>query len=140
MNAKESHFFARGNTAHGAHFLYFSAFQGLEKLIVLTGPSGTGKSTVLRSIADTLRGNGQHVQCFHSPLRPNELDGIIATELNIGILDGDVCEGIPSAGESLSIHFAEAIDYQRISSEVLKQSQSLIKSSLRLIPKLTSRS
>ncbi|MCC3374224.1 PRK06851 family protein [Cohnella sp. REN36] len=114
-----SHYFARGNTAHGAHFLYNSAFDGLNKIFVLTGPQGTGKSTVIRSLADGLLDQGQHVQCFHSPLRPDELDGIILTELKVGIIDGRVCEGIAEdeAGEIVLIHFGEALDNGLISPE-----------------------
>jgi len=109
---KSSHYFARGNTAYGVYFLYKSAFDGLNKIFVLTGPQGTGKSTVIRSLADSLMDKGQHVQCFHSPLRPDELDGIIVTELKVGIIDGRVCEGISETeiGEIEFIHFEEAFD------------------------------
>lgn len=117
-----SHYFARGNTARGAHFMYGSAFEGLNRIYVLTGPQGTGKSTVIRSLADSLLAKGRHVQCFHSPLRPDELDGIIATELKIGIVDGRVCEGVPSkeTGETVAVNFAEALDNSRISSKDLE--------------------
>lgn len=119
MAVKASHYFAHGNTAHGAHFLYPSAFDGLNKIFVLTGPQGTGKSTVIRSLADSLLDKGLHVQCFHSPLRPDELDGIILTELKVGIADGRVCMGISDsgAGEILNIHFEEAFDHSLISPE-----------------------
>ncbi|WP_243390999.1 PRK06851 family protein [Paenibacillus sp. GM2FR] len=109
---KSSHYFAHGNTARGAHFLYNSAFDGLNKIFVLTGPQGTGKSTVIQSLADSLLDQGLHVQCFHSPLRPDELDGIICTELKVGIVDGRVCKGISdsAAGEIVFIDFQEAFD------------------------------
>ncbi|KOR75957.1 PRK06851 family protein [Paenibacillus solani] len=112
MVVKSSHYFAHGNTAHGAHFLYTSAFDGLNKIFVLTGPQGTGKSTVIQSLADSLLDQGLHVQSFHSPLRPDELDGIILTELKVGIVDGRVCKGISDsgAGEIVFIDFGEAFD------------------------------
>ncbi|WNQ14357.1 PRK06851 family protein [Paenibacillus aurantius] len=116
---KSSHYFARGNTARGAHFLYKSAFDGLNKIYVLKGPQGTGKSTVIRSLADSLLAKGQHVQCFHSPLRPDELDGLILTEGKIGIVDGRVCEGITQneAGEIVYMDFGRALEYSHISPE-----------------------
>jgi Cdc6-like AAA superfamily ATPase len=116
---KSSHYFARGNTARGAHFLYSSAFNGLNRIFVLKGPQGTGKSTVIRGLADSLLEKSLHVQCFHSPLRPDELDGIIATELKIGIVDERVCEGIPykETGEIVAIDFGEALDKSRIGPE-----------------------
>ncbi|MFE0558368.1 PRK06851 family protein [Paenibacillus sp. NPDC058910] len=112
MVVNSSHYFAHGNTARGAHFLYTSAFDGLNKIFVLTGPQGTGKSTVIQSLADSLLDNDLHVQCFHSPLRPDELDGIILTELKVGIVDGRVFKGISDsgAGEIVFIHFEEALD------------------------------
>lgn len=116
MTEKTSHYFASGNTARGAHSLYPSTFMGLDKIFVLNGPSGTGKSTVLRSIADHLLAKGLHVQCFHSPLRTDELDGIIATEWKVGIVDGEASGGIPGndAGEAVYYDFGKALDLGRI--------------------------
>ncbi|MDD9268605.1 hypothetical protein ACFPES_16315 [Paenibacillus sp. GCM10023248] len=124
MTDQSSHYFARGNTARGAHFLYHSAFDGLNKIFVLTGPQGTGKSTILRKISDHLLEKGQHVQCFHSPLRPNELDGIIATELKVGLVDGRVCEGIPDC-EVIRIDLGQAVDSRLLLSEQLSKIEKL---------------
>jgi Cdc6-like AAA superfamily ATPase len=122
-----SHYFARGNTAHGAHFLYKSAFQGLDKILVLKGPPGTGKSTIIRKLADSLADKGQHVQYFHSPLRPDELDGIIATELKVGIVDGQACEWVieGGTGATLEFDFGAALDNRGISTETLERIEEL---------------
>ncbi|MCY9662729.1 hypothetical protein P5G65_25460 [Paenibacillus chondroitinus] len=124
MTDQSSHYFARGNTARGAHFLYQSAFDGLNKIFVLSGPQGTGKSTILRKISDHLLDIGKHVQCFHSPLRPNELDGIIATELKVGLIDGRVCEGIPDC-EIVKIDLGRAVDSKLLLSEQLSTIENL---------------
>ncbi|WP_262687348.1 hypothetical protein [Paenibacillus baimaensis] len=116
-----SHYFARGNTAHGVYFLYKSAFQELDKILVLIGPPGIGKSTILRKLADSLMDKGQHVQCFHSPLRPDELDGIIATKLKVGIVDGQASEWSMEGGAAATIEFdfGVALDNRGISTETL---------------------
>ncbi|MCR2807389.1 hypothetical protein [Paenibacillus soyae] len=119
MKETASHYFARGNTARGAHFLYESAYQGLNRLFVLQGPSGTGKSTIIRGLADSLLERGLHVQCFHSPLRPDELDGIIATDLRVGIIDEQASGGVSGieAGETIFFDFVDALDLSRLSAE-----------------------
>lgn len=127
MAENASHYFIRGHTAHGARFLHKSAFGGLNKIFVLTGPQGTGKSTVIRSLADGLLDQGQHVQCFHSPLRPEELDGIILTASKVGIIDGRVYEGISEneAGEIDFIDFGEALDNRLFSPEQSEEIEEL---------------
>lgn len=76
MTDSVRHLFARGNTARGSHFLYDSAFQGLSKIFLLEGPPGTGKFTVLQRIADDAVSQGESVELFHSPLNPDDLDGL----------------------------------------------------------------
>ncbi|MEK0314989.1 hypothetical protein [Cohnella sp. 56] len=127
MADNASHYFARGNTARGAHFLHQSAFGGLNKLFVLTGPQGTGKSTVMRSLADGLTKEGRHVQCYHSPLRPEELDGFIVTALKVGVIDGRVYRGIPEleAREIDFIDFGQAFDSSLISSDNARELEAL---------------
>jgi len=117
LNERASHYFARGHTARGACYLYASAFRGLDRLWMLSGPRGTGKSTVIRRLAESLLDRGLHVQCFHSPLRPGELDGIIATDWNMGVVDEQACGGLPEnvVREIVRVDFGEAVDDARLS-------------------------
>ncbi|MEF3306912.1 hypothetical protein [Paenibacillus sp. GYB003] len=112
MNGTARHYFARGNTARGAHFLYGSAFQGLNKLIVLQGPPGTGKSTAIQRLAYAMLEQGRDVELFHSPLYPDDLDAMIVTGTRTGIADANACEGLPLDGRAdvVRIDFGKAVD------------------------------
>ena len=51
VTGKALHYFAGGNTARGFFSLYDSNFAGLEKVFILKGGPGTGKSTLMKKIA-----------------------------------------------------------------------------------------
>lgn len=90
MSGKASHYFGRGNTARGAQLLLPSAFKQLQSICLLEGDDGARKSSVLRLMADSLQQLGFSMECFHSPLRPDELEGLIITDMNTGFADGSV--------------------------------------------------
>jgi hypothetical protein len=121
------HYFARGNTARGVHFLFDSAFQGLGRIFILEGGSAAEKSRVIRGIADSMIRQGRDIQCFHSPLHPDELNGLIVTGLGLGIVDGQECEGIPRVGttQAVPIDFSVSIDAAKVTDEALRIIESL---------------
>ncbi|GGF93282.1 hypothetical protein [Paenibacillus abyssi] len=127
MTGLDRHYFARGNTARGVHFLYDSAFQGLHKIFLLEGPQGTGKSTVISRLADEMMNQGFNVQLFHSPLNPETLDAMIIASLKIGFADGRTCEGLSSVKdvEIARIDFTQAVDDNPFSEQEQQEIESL---------------
>lgn len=127
MVASARHFFARGNTAHGVHQLYDSAFQGLHKIFLLDGYPGCGKSTALQRIADEMKSQGHTVELFHSPLNPDDLDALIITDLKVGVADGRSCEGLDSITdvERVRLDFGQAADISKFSEETQREIESL---------------
>jgi len=117
------HFFARGNTARGAHYLYGSAFQGLQKIFLLDGYAGSGKSILLQKIADETMSDGQSVDLFHSPLNPGELDALIIQDLKVGVADGRTSEGLDSitGAELVRIDLGQAVDTAKLSEETKRE-------------------
>ncbi|MCC2683337.1 MAG: hypothetical protein K0R75_236 [Paenibacillaceae bacterium] len=91
MTGGIKHYYAHGNTAVGPYSLFESAFQGLERLFVLTGEQGTDKSTIFKQVSQAVQDRGYDVQWFHSPWDDDALEGLIVTQLRVGVVDGTSC-------------------------------------------------
>ncbi|PZN11892.1 MAG: AAA family ATPase [Bacillota bacterium] len=87
--ARVRRLFAGGNTAYGfrSHFEAI-AWPDPRRVFVLKGGPGTGKSAVIRMVADALIREGIHVELFHCPSDPASLDGVNAPDLGLAVLDG----------------------------------------------------
>jgi energy-coupling factor transporter ATP-binding protein EcfA2 len=85
MNGAILNFYASGNTAHGFTSLLDSSLQELKHLYILQGPSGSGKSSILRAIGDQLAVNGHDIWLIHCPSDNESLDGLIIPRSQIGI-------------------------------------------------------
>ncbi|HEY8393516.1 MAG TPA: AAA family ATPase [Thermaerobacter sp.] len=87
--ARVRRLFAGGNTGYG----FRSHFEAIpwpapRRVFVLKGGPGTGKSAVIRMVAEALIRDGVHVELFHCPSDPASLDGVNAPELGLAVLDG----------------------------------------------------
>jgi energy-coupling factor transporter ATP-binding protein EcfA2 len=88
MTGSIRNFYACGNTAHGFANLFDSSLQGLERLFIVRGRPGTGKSTLIRAIGEHMEKNGYDVWLIHNPSDNGSLDGLIVPALKAGIVDG----------------------------------------------------
>lgn len=88
MAGEMLHYFASGNTAQGFYSLFDSSLQGLERVFILKGGPGSGKSTLMKEIGDRLLKEGYHVEFIHCSLDPESLDGVVIPSLKVGIVDG----------------------------------------------------
>ena len=83
-------FFFGANNKYGYCSLYkelYSPYIEGRHLILKGGP-GTGKSTLMKRVADTLEKNGYYVERGFCSADPNSLDIVLAPEINFSILDG----------------------------------------------------
>lgn len=85
---EELHFFVEGNTARGSFHLFDSSLQDLERLYILKGGPGSGKSTLIRQISEQWIARGYDVWLMHCARDDKSLDGIVIPKLKIGIVDG----------------------------------------------------
>jgi hypothetical protein len=82
------HYYAGGNTCLGFYSLYEEVFRGLDRLYILKGGPGTGKSTFMRKIGEVLSDQGLDVEYYHCSSDNESIDGVIASAIKLGFVDG----------------------------------------------------
>jgi len=85
---QHKHFFASGNTQCGFVDLFSSNLQGIEKIFILKGGPGTGKSTLIKKVAKVCEEEGLDAEILHCSSDPDSLDGIIIPALSVAVVDG----------------------------------------------------
>ncbi|MDD5934467.1 MAG: PRK06851 family protein [Clostridiales bacterium] len=88
MEGKEKHYFTCANSAKGFQNLFDSNLADLQKLYILKGGPGTGKSTLMKKIGENYQLKGFDVEYIHCSSDPDSLDGMIVRDLGVGIVDG----------------------------------------------------
>lgn len=83
----EKHYFACGNTAKGFQNLFASNLQNLEKIFILKGGPGNGKSSLMKRIGKTFEEDNV-VEYIHCSSDADSLDGVIVRALGFAIIDG----------------------------------------------------
>ncbi len=88
MLSKTKHYFASANTAQGFIDYFSSNLQTLEKVYILKGGPGTGKSTIIKSIGNWCDEKGIDCELLHCCSDPDSLDGIIIPHFKFAVVDG----------------------------------------------------
>ncbi|MBQ4601314.1 MAG: hypothetical protein IJB24_00505 [Clostridia bacterium] len=88
MNNAELSFFASANSGRGFINYYGDIFKGLKKHYIIKGGPGTGKSSLMKAIATKAETKGMKVERFYCSSDPESLDGIIISDISVGITDG----------------------------------------------------
>lgn len=83
-------YFPGANTPKGfySYYDYILKSREAERIIILKGGPGTGKSTFMKKIAQHLSLLGHDTELLHCSSDPNSLDGVCAREIGFLILDG----------------------------------------------------
>ncbi len=81
-------YFAGANTRKGFVSLFDETFSDCEKLYIIKGSSGCGKSTMMKKIAHSATEKGLEVDYIHCSADPGSLDGIIIPKLKVAVADG----------------------------------------------------
>lgn len=83
----EEKYFAASNTAEGFFSYYRDIFGGCEAIYIIKGGSGTGKSRMMREIAQYAEAHNGRVEYFYCSFDPYSLDGIVINQ-RTAIIDG----------------------------------------------------
>lgn len=88
--SKERHYFLGGNTYKGFHsfYQYIIEKENANRLICIKGGPGTGKSYLMKKIANHFLDKGYLVEFHHCSSDNNSLDGVVVPKLKIALLDG----------------------------------------------------
>lgn len=88
MAGKIKNYYAGGNTARGFRHFYDSNLQDLDRLFILKGGPGTGKSSLMKSIGQKFSDQGYDIELLHCSSDNNSIDGLIIPAIRTGIVDG----------------------------------------------------
>ncbi len=80
-------YFIGANTAKGFLSYADEIFGGLERLYLIKGGPGTGKSTVMKWVAEAAETKGLSVERYRCSSDSDSLDGVVLPGLSVGIAD-----------------------------------------------------
>lgn len=81
-------YFACANSCRGFVDCFSSVLQGMNRVFILKGGPGTGKSTFMKGIGDHFAVFGETVEYIYCSSDPTSLDGIILRRRRIAVVDG----------------------------------------------------
>ena len=81
-------YFACANTADGLVNYFPSVLKDLEKVYILKGGPGMGKSTMMKKIGNHFADRGEPVEQIHCSSDPDSLDGVVLRNRKAAVVDG----------------------------------------------------
>ena len=84
----EKLFFIGANTSGGFVGYMNEILCGLEKVYIIKGGPGTGKSTLMKKIAKSAKEKGFEPELYYCSSDSDSLDGVVIRSVGVGIIDG----------------------------------------------------
>ena len=83
-------YFAASNSSEGFKSYYGEIFERADRLYVIKGGPGTGKSSLMKRLADAALRKGYKIEYYYCSSDPSSLDGVFIEGKNnrLGIIDG----------------------------------------------------
>lgn len=128
MNSFTVDFFLGANSEHGfvSHFDQLQdPYSGMTSYLIKGGP-GTGKSTVMKRLAERFAGRESLIERIHCSSDPDSLDGVILRDHHAQVVDATPPHALeprlPGAGEWI-VSFYDAFDREAIAENRLEMAQ-----------------
>ncbi|MGE5613118.1 MAG: ATPase [Bacillota bacterium] len=82
--------FPGGNTSRGffSYYDYIISAEDANRVFILKGGPGVGKSTFMRKIADEMTGRGYDAELMHCSSDNESLDGVVIPQIGVALMDG----------------------------------------------------
>ncbi len=115
----DKQYFAGANTPDGffSYFKYIINPKDAERIYIIKGGSGVGKSTAVEKIAKHLKDKGNKVEFIRCSADKDSFDGICVPALKIAVIDGTAPHVIdptmPGASEVI-VNLGEFLDVQKL--------------------------
>ena len=78
-----------GNTSKGFYSYYDNIIEkDANRIFILKGGPGTGKSSLMKKIAKEMLEKGYEVEYHHCSSDNNSIDGIVIPKLRVAMIDG----------------------------------------------------
>lgn len=90
MNSESTRYFAASNSEKGFYSLFGQVFnpESYERIYIIKGGAGTGKSTLMKNIGEAAERRGYSPEYVMCASAPDSLDGVIIPELSAAVIDG----------------------------------------------------
>lgn len=120
---EERHLFATAFTPNGIISYVDTIYDSCEKVYVLKGGPGTGKTEVLSYLKEEALINGHNVEVFHDPLIPERIEHLVLPELSIAILTSNEINKQSFIGIEIDMETLLDKDHINSASDFIKESQ-----------------
>lgn len=88
----EKHYFASAVTSEGMINYIDEISSRCQKRIILKGPAGSGKSTIISNLASQARDKGYFLEYYHCGLDPDSLVMVVILNLGLALVDAGTME------------------------------------------------
>ena len=88
MTGKQRTVFPGNNSSRGFYSYYASGLSATEKIYILKGGPGTGKSSLIRHVGETCRNHGIDVEFWQCSSDNDSLDGVLIPSRSAAVIDG----------------------------------------------------